>query len=163
MKRLRDGLIIVVLSGVVIWFATGFIHRMHEASLDLVVGVREADLACIEDHMICHVGYNSFQSEADAEAYMKSPEHLAAVKAREEKSAQQKQHDEAVNELKKQGIKKLRAICVEDGTYNCNLIDENDADWLYQVMIDNQAKKEARKMQRAKRTASAPSQSPTSQ
>lgn len=72
------------------------------------------------------------------------------MKARKEKAAQQKQHDEAVNELKRQGIKKLKAICVEDGTYNCNLMDESDADRLYQVMIDNQANKEARKAKQAR-------------
>jgi hypothetical protein len=158
MKRLRDVLIIVVLGGVVIWFVAGFVHSTHKAYLDMVVGPREADLACMEDHVICHVGYDSFQSVEDAEAYMKSPEHLAAVKAREE----QKQHDEAVNELKRQGIKKLKAICVEDGMYNCNLIDENDAVWLYQVMIDNQAKKEARKAKQARQTATAQDQNSAS-
>jgi hypothetical protein len=39
--------------------------------------------------MICHVGYYSFPSVASAEAYLRSPEHLAAVKARQQKEAEQ--------------------------------------------------------------------------
>jgi hypothetical protein len=105
-KRLRDILIVVVLGSVVIYFVVGFIDNMHKASINNSVVVAEAELACIEDGMICHVGYDSFSSEESAAAYLKSPEHLAKVKAREEQKAEQDKLTNCIVAAK--GSKQLR-------------------------------------------------------
>lgn len=97
MKRLRDALIITVLGGVVVWFIVGLVQHLHRKSVATNPTVQEAEIACLNDHMICHVGYDSFPSVASAEAYLKSPEHLAAVKARQQKEAEQEQRDKLTN------------------------------------------------------------------
>jgi len=106
LKRLRDILIVVVLGSVVIYFVVGFIDKMHRASINNSVVVRDAELACLNDGMICHVGYDSFSSEESAAAYLKSPEHLAKVKAREEQKAEQDKLTNCVVAAK--GSKQLR-------------------------------------------------------
>jgi hypothetical protein len=91
MKRLRDLLIVIVLGGVVIWFVAQFVGDVHHASVQMSTVVSEAETACILDEVICHAGYDSFQSEEGARAYLNSPLHLAAVKARDEKKVQEEQ------------------------------------------------------------------------
>lgn len=98
MKRIRDILIIVVLGGLVIWYVAGFITGVHQASVQQNITVRQAETACIVDGMICHAGYEFFSSVADAEAYLKSSEHLTKVKAREEEAVRQKK-DSAASEI----------------------------------------------------------------
>jgi hypothetical protein len=85
MKRLRDLLIIIVLGGVVIWFVVGFIDRVHDASVNNSIVVRDAEIACLNDRMDCH-----FTSIESAQKYLDSPEHLGKVKARAEEEANQK-------------------------------------------------------------------------
>ncbi len=82
MKTLRDALIIVVLGGVVIWFAAGFLEWLHQRSLDASLVVRDREIACLNDRVDCHVGSDSFSSIAAAQPYLDSPQHLAKVKER---------------------------------------------------------------------------------
>lgn len=143
MKRLRDILIIGVLGGVVIWLIAGFVQSTHKTYLGMVVGPREADLACMEDHAACHVGYDSFQSVEDAEAYLKSPVHLAALKAREEKKKRDDEKRRRVDELVRKGKNGVTAACIKDGTLNCRLIDEATLTAFAEVIVQDKMAKEA--------------------
>jgi hypothetical protein len=89
-KNLRDFLIVVVLGSVVIGAVVTFVWNVHSASVAQSVIVQEAEVACILDGVICHAGYEQFSSEEDARAYLKSPEHLAAEKARKDDEARMK-------------------------------------------------------------------------
>jgi hypothetical protein len=84
-KQLRDILIIVVLGGVVIWALVTFIGNVHDSRISNSLIVGKAAQACEEDEHICN-----FTSEESAQAYLDSPEHLAAVKARQAQSDQTK-------------------------------------------------------------------------
>jgi hypothetical protein len=88
-KRLRDVLIVVVLGSVVAWFVLGFIDKMHDASVNNSIVVRDAMLACLNDGMLCH-----FSSIESAQQYLDSPEHLAKVKARTEEEVWRKKAGE---------------------------------------------------------------------
>jgi hypothetical protein len=145
MKRLRDILIIVVLAGVVIWFVARFIHSVHEASVNMSAVVAQAEMECAVDGMLCHVGYDSFQSVEDAEAYLKSPEHLAAVKAREEEKKGDNEKRRRVDELARKGKNGVIAACIKDATLNCNLIDEATLTAFAEVIVQNEMAKEAQK------------------
>lgn len=91
MTKVRDWLIIIVLGGVVVLFLARLVKTMHDESVANNMTVHEAEIACLNDRIQCHVGYDSFPSVASAEAYLKSPEHLAAVKARQQKEAEQEE------------------------------------------------------------------------
>jgi len=124
MKTLRDALIIVVLSGVLLFCAVRFFDWYHRRSLGLSTVVQEAEIACLNDHMDCHVGSDMFSSVEAAQAYLNSPEHLAKVKEREEKAAQEAEFKKQVDALVKQGKSKVKAACRRDGTLNCDLITD---------------------------------------
>ena len=122
MKTLRDTLIVIVLGGVVLWFAVGFFRQMHEASVNTSIVVQEAALACRNDAMIC-----SFSSVESAQAYLDSPEHKAKVAAREMKAAQEADFKKRVDALVKQGTVKVRAECRKVGfrlSYCDNITDK---------------------------------------
>src|SRR5690349_14967401 len=89
MKKVRDWLIIIVLGSVVVFFVASLVKIFQDKSVANNMTVHEAEIACLNDRIQCHVGYDSFPSVASAEAYLKSPEHWAAVKARQEKEAEQ--------------------------------------------------------------------------
>jgi hypothetical protein len=89
-KQLRDILIIVVLGGVVIWALTTFIGNMNDSRVSHSLIVGQAQQACEEDERICN-----FTSEESAQAYLDSPEHLVAVKARQAQSDQTKKGEKA--------------------------------------------------------------------
>ncbi len=80
MTKLRDALIILVLGGVVLFVLVHFLSGVHLANINGSPIVREAEIACIEDEVLCHVGLDSFSSEADAQAYLESPRHQQALK-----------------------------------------------------------------------------------
>jgi hypothetical protein len=129
-KRLRDILIVVVLGGIVVWAAATFIGNVHTASVSMSPVVGQAETACIEDGVICHAGYDAFSSEADAQAYLDGPEHIAAVKKRQAQADQDKKDGELrarAEEFAKQGVGKVKAACAKDGTLNCALIDKDTA------------------------------------
>jgi hypothetical protein len=89
MKKARDWLIVIVLGGVVVSFLAQLVKTLHDEAVANNMTVHDAEIACMNDRIQCHVGYDSFPSVANAEAYLKSAEHLAAVKARQEKEIQE--------------------------------------------------------------------------
>ncbi|MGO8717690.1 MAG: hypothetical protein ACLQMO_00555 [Acidobacteriaceae bacterium] len=87
MKKIRDILIIVVLSGLVVWAVMNVAVYVHEANVQRNPIVREAETQCVLDSAaeippICHPGRAHFSSVAEAQAYLKDPMHLLAVKQR---------------------------------------------------------------------------------
>jgi hypothetical protein len=75
---------VVVLCVVAINFEASSEH--YDLSVNIVVG--QAERACMEDEVKCHVGYDMFQSVQDAQDYLNSGWHLQAVKIRELKASQ---------------------------------------------------------------------------
>jgi hypothetical protein len=140
-KKLRDFLIVVVLGGVVIGAAVTFFDSLHSASVAQSPIVRDAEIACIlDDVMICHAGYDSFASEKDANAYLESPAHLTAVKARQAQEDQAKKDAETkaqAIEFAKQGTSRVKSACIKDGTLNCDLIDKANAASFAELIIRN--------------------------
>ena len=130
LKTLRDTLIIVVLGGVVIFYAVRFFEWYHRRSLGLNPIVGEAEIACLNDHMVCHIGSDMFSSVEDAQAYLNSPEHLAKVKEREKQAAEEVAFKKRVDDFVKQGAAKVRSECRKDrhpGWY-CDTITEKQLD-----------------------------------
>jgi hypothetical protein len=125
MKTLRDVLIIVVLGGVVVYYAIQFFEWQHRRSEALNPIMGQADVACLNDHMVC-----SFSSVESAQAYLNSPEHLAKVKEREKQAAEEAAFNKRVDDLVIQGAAKVRSECRKDrhpGWY-CDTITEKQLD-----------------------------------
>ena len=88
MKKLRDILIIVVMGGVVAYAVLNVVVYEHELSVQRNPIVIEAETQCVLDSAadippICHPGRAHFDSVAEAQAYLKDPMHLLAVKQRD--------------------------------------------------------------------------------
>lgn len=144
MKRIRDVLIVVVLGGIVIWFVVRFVSNIHDSFVALSPIVGRAEVACIEDGMLCHVGRSTFESEADAQAYLDSPEHQAkekerAVKAEEDRQGQELQKQAA--EMAKQGVSVVKAACRKDRTLNCALINKENAESFAEMILKSSRSK----------------------
>jgi hypothetical protein len=130
MKTLRDILIIVVLGGVVVFYAIQFFEWYHRHSLGINPIVGEAEIACLNDHVECHIGSDMFSSVEDARAYLNSPEHLAKVKERDRQTAEEAAFKKRVDALVKQGAANVRLECRKDrhpGWY-CDTITEKQLD-----------------------------------
>lgn len=80
----------MALGGVVIWALTRFVGNVHNAQVSQSVIVRKAETACVLDNVLCHAGADHFSSEESAQAYLISPEHLAALKAQQAEEDQAK-------------------------------------------------------------------------
>lgn len=116
MKKIRDWLIIIVLGGVVVWFLAGLVKAFYDKSVATNITVQQAEIACLNDRIQCHVGYDSFPSVTSAEAYLKSPEHFAAVKARQEReAAEEKTMRTGKCIVAAKSDKEIRACYKEDG------------------------------------------------
>jgi len=125
LKTLRDTLIVVVLGGVVVYYAIQFFEWQHSRSVALSPIVGQAEVACLNDQMIC-----SFSSIESAQAYLNSPEHLAKVKEREKQEAEKEAFNKRVDDLVSQGAAKVRSECRKDrhpGWY-CDTITEKQLD-----------------------------------
>lgn len=144
MKKLRDVLIVVVLGGVVVFFVFRFIDWVHESSLSHSVVVGEAQIACLNDAMIC-----SFSSEESARAYLNSPEHLAKVKAREEKAAQDAEFKKRVDALVNQGTAMVKAECQKDGhpIWYCNTITDRSLSISVEELLRDRDRKAQERLQ----------------
>lgn len=143
MKTLRDALIIIVLGGVVIFYAVRFFEWYHRRSLGLNPVVGEAEIACLNDHMDCHVGSDMFTSVEDAQAYLNSPEHLAKVKEREKNAADEAEFERRVNALVQQGKSAVKAACRRDGTLNCDLITDTSLKSFAETLLRERIRKES--------------------
>jgi hypothetical protein len=129
MKTLRDVLIIVVLGGVVVFCAIQFFEWYHRRSLGVNPIVGEAEIACLNDGMECHIGSDMFSSVEDAQAYLNSPEHLAKVKEREKQAAEEAAFKKRVNYLVNEGAAKVRSECRKDHpSWYCDTITEKQLD-----------------------------------
>jgi HSP90 family molecular chaperone len=125
LKTLRDTFIVAVLGGVVVYYAIQFFEWQHSRSVVLSPIVGQAEVACLNDQMIC-----SFSSIESAQAYLNSPEHLAKVKEREKQAAEEEAFNKRVDDLVSQGAAKVRAECRKDrhpGWY-CDTITEKQLD-----------------------------------
>jgi hypothetical protein len=145
--KLRDILLVVVLGGIVVWWAARFLRGVHEATVVMSPVIADAEFACIEDGMICHLGRDSFSSEQDAQAYLDSPDHHAGVEKRATGAAREKRdqaiHPQAVA-MARLGVRFVRAACVKDGTLNCSLIDEATAESFAESIIRDRELSQAR-------------------
>jgi hypothetical protein len=143
MKTLRDSLIMIVLGGVVIFYAVRFFEWYHRRSLGLNPVVGEAEIACLNDHMVCHVGSDMFSSVEDAQAYLNSPEHLAKVKEREKNAADEAEFERRVNALVQQGKSAVKAACRRDGTLNCDLITDKSLKSFAETLLRERIRQES--------------------
>lgn len=130
LKTLRDVLIVVVLGGVVVYYAIQFFESYHRHSLGSNPIIGEAEIACLNDRVQCHVGSDMFSSVEAAQAYLNSPEHLTKVKEREKQAAEESAFKKRVDDLVSQGAAKVRSECRKDrhpGWY-CDTITERQLD-----------------------------------
>jgi hypothetical protein len=104
--------LIIFVFGIVVVFGAIYafsIIQRHNLSANPVIG--QAEAACQEDGVICHVGYEMFSSVESAQDYLNSPRHLEAVKMRELKAMQdqtaaQKSQQSSVTSQKKRPVAK---------------------------------------------------------
>ena len=119
MTKLRDFLIVLVLGCVVLAVAIHFFSGVNDSYVSLSPVIGEAEMACQEDNMLCHVGRDSFPSVESAQAYLNSPEHLAHVRERKLES-DLKAEEEA---LAGAGPEAVREACRKLHTISCKGID----------------------------------------